>query len=115
MRISDWSSDVCSSDLLHGKDGALLFTSGYISNEATLGTLGQLLPNCIIYSDELNHASMIAGIRNSGCEKRVWRPNDLAHLEALLAADDPDPPNLIEFERVSSMHANVPPPPPPPP
>ncbi len=63
---------------LHGKDGALLFTSGYISNEATLGTLGKLLPNCIIYSDELNHASMIAGIRNSGCEKRVWRHNDLA-------------------------------------
>src|SRR3546814_4713083 len=68
---------------LHGKDGALLFTSGYISNEATLGTLGKLLPNCIIYSDELNPASMIAGIRNSGCEKRVWRHNDLEPLEEL--------------------------------
>ena len=92
---------------LHGKDGALLFTSGYISNEATLGTLGKLLPNCIIYSDELNHASMIAGIRNSGCEKRVWRHNDLAHLEELLAADDPDAAKLIAFESVYSMDGDV--------
>src|SRR3989344_2355414 len=92
---------------LHGKDGALLFTSGYISNEATLGTLGKLLPNCIIYSDELNHASMIAGIRNSGCEKRVWRHNDLAHLEELMAADDPEAAKLIAFESVYSMDGDV--------
>ncbi|MGN6691538.1 MAG: 5-aminolevulinate synthase, partial [Sphingopyxis sp.] len=92
---------------LHGKEGALLFTSGYISNEATLGTLGKLLPNCIIYSDELNHASMIAGIRNSGCEKRVWRHNDLAHLEELMAQDDPDAAKLIAFESVYSMDGDV--------
>jgi 5-aminolevulinate synthase len=92
---------------LHGKEGALLFTSGYISNEATLGTLGKLLPGCIIYSDELNHASMIAGIRNSGCEKRVWRHNDLAHLEELLAADDPALPKLIAFESVYSMDGDI--------
>ncbi len=92
---------------LHGKEGALLFTSGYISNEATLATLGKVLPGCIIYSDELNHASMIAGIRNSGCEKRVWRHNDLAHLEELLAADDRDAPKLIAFESVYSMDADV--------
>jgi 5-aminolevulinate synthase len=92
---------------LHGKDGALLFTSGYVSNEATLGTLGKILPGCIIFSDELNHASMIAGIRNSGCEKRVWRHNDLAHLEELLAAEDPDTPKLIAFESVYSMDGDV--------
>ena len=92
---------------LHGKDGALLFTSGYISNEATLGTLGKILPGCIIFSDELNHASMIAGIRNSGCEKRVWRHNDLAHLEELLAAADEAVPKLIAFESVYSMDGDV--------
>ncbi|MBW8294487.1 5-aminolevulinate synthase [Sphingopyxis sp.] len=92
---------------LHCKNGALLFTSGYISNEATLATLGKILPGCIIYSDELNHASMIAGIRNSGCEKRVWRHNDLAHLEELLCADDPDSPKLIAFESVYSMDGDV--------
>jgi 5-aminolevulinate synthase len=92
---------------LHGKEGALLFTSGYISNEATLGTLGKILPGCVIFSDALNHASMIAGIRNSGCEKRVWRHNDLAHLEALLAAEDPETPKLIAFESVYSMDGDV--------
>jgi 5-aminolevulinate synthase len=92
---------------LHGKEGALLFTSGYISNEATLATLGKILPGCIIFSDELNHASMIAGIRNSGCEKRVWRHNDLAHLEELLAAEDPEVPKLIAFESVYSMDGDV--------
>ncbi len=92
---------------LHGKDGALLFTSGYVSNDATLSTLAKVLPGCIIYSDELNHASMIAGIRNAGCEKRVWRHNDLAHLEELLAADDPDVPKLVAFESVYSMDGDV--------
>jgi 5-aminolevulinate synthase len=92
---------------LHGKDGALLFTSGYVSNDATLSTLAKVLPGCIIYSDELNHASMIAGIRNAGCEKRVWRHNDLAHLEELLAADDPEAPKLIAFESVYSMDGDV--------
>jgi 5-aminolevulinate synthase len=92
---------------LHGKDGALLFTSGYVSNDATLSTLAKVLPGCIIYSDELNHASMIAGIRNAGCEKRVWRHNDLAQLEELLAADDPEAPKLIAFESVYSMDGDV--------
>jgi len=92
---------------LHGKEGALLFTSGYVSNEATLSTLAKVLPGCIIYSDELNHASMIAGIRNSGCEKRVFRHNDLDHLEELLAADDANAPKLIAFESVYSMDGDI--------
>jgi 5-aminolevulinate synthase len=92
---------------LHGKDGALLFTSGYVSNEAALSTLGKLLPGCVIFSDELNHASMIAGIKNSGCEKRVFRHNDLDHLEELLAAEDAETPKLIAFESVYSMDADI--------
>ena len=92
---------------LHGKEAALLFTSGYVSNEATLATLARLLPGCIIFSDELNHASMIAGIRNSGCEKRVFRHNDVEHLRELLAAEDPEAPKLIAFESVYSMDGDV--------
>ncbi|WP_068089398.1 5-aminolevulinate synthase [Novosphingobium rosa] len=92
---------------LHGKDGALLFTSGYVSNEATLATLAKILPGCVIFSDELNHASMIAGIRNSGCEKKVFRHNDLEHLEELLAETDPNLPKLIAFESVYSMDGDI--------
>jgi 5-aminolevulinate synthase len=92
---------------LHGKEAALLFTSGYVSNEAALSTLGKLLPDCVIFSDALNHASMIAGIKSSGCEKRVFRHNDLEHLEELLAAEDPDKPKLIAFESVYSMDADI--------
>jgi len=92
---------------LHGKQGALLFTSGYVSNDATLSTLARILPGCVIFSDALNHASMIAGIRNSGAEKRVFRHNDVEHLEQLLAETDPALPKLIAFESVYSMDADI--------
>ncbi len=88
---------------LHSKEGALLFTSGYVSNEATLSTLGRILPGLIIYSDALNHASMIEGIRRSGAERRVFRHNDVDHLRALMELDDPERPKLIAFESVYSM------------
>ena len=92
---------------LHDKEGALLFTSGYISNEATLSTIAKMLPKCVFFSDELNHASMIQGIRNSGAAKHVFRHNDLAHLEELLEAADPDAPKIIAFESVYSMDGDI--------
>lgn len=88
---------------LHGKETALLFTSGYVSNEATLSTLGKILPDLIIYSDALNHASMIEGIRRSGLDRRIFKHNDVEQLRALMANDDPKRPKLIAFESVYSM------------
>lgn len=88
---------------LHGKDAALLFTSGFVSNDTTLATLGKLLPGLIVFSDALNHASMIEGIRHAGVEKRVFRHNDMADLEAQLRLTDPSAPRLIAFESVYSM------------
>jgi len=92
---------------LHGKSGALLFTSGYVSNDATLSTLGKILPDLIIYSDALNHASMIEGIRRSGADYRVFRHNDVDHLRALIENDDPERPKVIAFESVYSMDGDV--------
>jgi 5-aminolevulinate synthase len=92
---------------LHDKESALIFTSGYVSNEATLSTLGKILPGCVIFSDELNHASMIAGIRSAGCEKKVFRHNDIAHLEELLRECEPDTPKLIAFESIYSMDGDI--------
>ena len=88
---------------LHGKEASLLFTSAYIANDATLSTLPKLFPGLIIYSDALNHASMIEGIRRNGGAKRVFRHNDLDHLRELLQADDPAAPKMIAFESVYSM------------
>ena len=88
---------------LHGKEAALLFTSAYIANDATLSTLPKLFPGLIIYSDALNHASMIEGIRRNGGARRVFRHNDVAHLREIMAADDPAAPKLIAFESVYSM------------
>src|ERR1041384_6957096 len=83
---------------LHGKEAALVFTSGYVSNQTGIATIARLLPNCLLLSDALNHNSMIEGVRQSGCEKQIWRHNDLAHLEELLKAADPKRPKLIVFE-----------------
>jgi 5-aminolevulinate synthase len=88
---------------LHGKEAALLFTSAYIANDATLSTLPKLFPGLIIYSDALNHASMIEGVRRNGGDKRIFRHNDVAHLRELLEADDTDAPKLIAFESIYSM------------
>ncbi len=92
---------------LHGKESALIFTSGYVSNWATLGTLGQKIPGLIIFSDALNHASMIEGIRYGRCERVIWKHNDLEDLEAKLKAADPDAPKLIAFESVYSMDGDI--------
>lgn len=92
---------------LHGKESALLFTSGYVSNWTTLGTLGQKIPGLIIFSDALNHASMIEGIRHGKCERVIWKHNDLVDLEAKLAAADPNAPKLIAFESVYSMDGDI--------
>ncbi|TGR66253.1 5-aminolevulinate synthase [bacterium M00.F.Ca.ET.194.01.1.1] len=92
---------------LHGKESALIFTSGYVSNWATLGTLGQKIPGLIIFSDALNHASMIEGIRYGRCERVIWKHNDLEDLEAKLQAADPNAPKLIAFESVYSMDGDI--------
>ena len=92
---------------LHGKEAALLFTSAYIANDATLSTLVKLLPGAVIFSDEKNHASMIAGIRNGGGPKRIWRHNDLADLEAHLRDFDREAPKIIAFESVYSMDGTI--------
>ncbi|WP_282078671.1 5-aminolevulinate synthase [Epibacterium ulvae] len=92
---------------LHGKDTALLFTSAYVANDATLSTLPKLFPGLIIYSDALNHASMIEGVRRNGGDKRIFRHNDVEHLRELLAADDPKRPKLIAFESIYSMDGDI--------
>src|SRR3974390_1370010 len=80
---------------LHGKPAALVFTSGYVSNETGIATIAKLLPNCLLLSDALNHNSMIEGVRQAGCDKQVWRHNDVGHLEDLLKAADPKRPKVI--------------------
>ncbi|WP_438955841.1 5-aminolevulinate synthase [Cognatiyoonia sp.] len=92
---------------LHGKEAALLFTSGYVSNWAALGTLASKIPNCVVLSDALNHASMIEGIRHSRAQKLIWKHNDLADLEAKLAALPANQPKLIAFESVYSMDGDI--------
>ena len=92
---------------LHGKEDALIFTSGYVANETTLATLGAMMPGCELYSDALNHASMIAGIRHSGAARRIFRHNDVAHLEELLAGADPKTPKIVAFESVYSMDGDI--------
>ncbi len=92
---------------LHGKPAALVFTSGWISNLAGISTIASLLPNCLILSDALNHNSMIEGVRRSGCEKKVWRHNDVAHLEQLLAAEPIERAKLIVFESLYSMDGDI--------
>ena len=92
---------------LHGTQAALLFTSGYIANEATLGTLGQLLPGCVMFSDALNHASIIQGIRLSRADKHIFRHNDAEHLAALLAECDAEAPKVVIFESVYSMDGDI--------
>jgi 5-aminolevulinate synthase len=92
---------------LHRKEAALVFTSGYVSNETGISTLARLMPNCLILSDALNHNSMIEGVRQAHCEKQIFRHNDMAHLEQLLALADPLRPKLIVFESLYSMDGDV--------
>ncbi|TYO91601.1 5-aminolevulinate synthase [Oceanicella actignis] len=92
---------------LHGKEAALLFTSGYVSNWAALGTLAARLPGCVVLSDALNHASMIEGIRHSRAQKRIWKHNDVEDLERKLADLDPDAPKIVAFESVYSMDGDI--------
>jgi len=92
---------------LHGKEAALLFTSGYVANMTTLSTLGEQLPGCILYSDSFNHNSMIEGIRHSRAEKRIFKHNDPEDLDRLLAADDPEAPKVVIFESVYSMDGDI--------
>jgi 5-aminolevulinate synthase len=92
---------------LHRKEAALVFTSGYVANETGISTLAKLMPNCFILSDAWNHNSMIEGVRQAHCEKQSFRHNDLAHLEAMLAAADPTRPKLIVFESLYSMDGDV--------
>jgi 5-aminolevulinate synthase len=92
---------------LHGKPAALVFTSGYVSNATGIATIAQLLPNCLILSDALNHNSMIEGVKRAGAEKQIWRHNDVAHLEELLKAANADRPKLIVFESLYSMDGDV--------
>jgi len=92
---------------LHGKEAALIFTSGYVSNLAGIATIAKLLPDCLILSDALNHNSMIEGVRAAGCAKVIWRHNDLAHLEELLIRAGHDRPKLIVFESIYSMDGDI--------
>jgi len=92
---------------LHGKEAALVFTSGYISNQTGIATIAKLMPNCLILSDAFNHNSMIEGVRQSGAEKKIWRHNDLDHLEALLQEAAPERPKLIVFEGLYSMDGDT--------
>src|SRR6266550_2632441 len=92
---------------LHGKQAALVFTSGYISNESGISTIARLIPNCLVLSDALNHNSMIEGVRRSGAEKKIWRHNDLDHLEGLLRGAEPGRPKLIVFESLYSMDGDI--------
>jgi 5-aminolevulinate synthase len=92
---------------LHGKDAALLFTSGYVSNQTGIATIARLIPNCLILSDALNHNSMIEGVRQAGCERVIFRHSDVAHLEELLIAAGPDRPKLIVCESLYSMDGDV--------
>lgn len=92
---------------LHAKEAALAFTSGWISNLATIGTVGQLLPDCLILSDALNHNSMIEGVKRSGAAKQIFRHNDTAHLEELLQAAGNDRAKLIVFESLYSMDGDI--------